>query len=92
MDCPVKTHSFDIRFLLPSAEEDEPITGFDTFDRLYEGGLDDALVGFGNGTYRADFDRESVTLAEAVGSALGNIQTAFPDAVFLSIGFPTAVG
>jgi len=49
-------------------------------DALFEAGCDDALFGRRGPVYYADFDRESATFAEAVVSAIRDVQCAIPDA------------
>ena len=44
------------------------------FDALCEAGCHDALVGVSNGTQYLDFDREALTLEEAVTSAIHDIE------------------
>ena len=49
-------------------------------DALFEAGCDDALFGQRGSVYYADFDRESTTFAEAIVSAIRDIQRTIPDA------------
>lgn len=56
-------------------------------DRLYDANCDDALIHFRNGTFYLDFDREAVSLEEAIISAIKNVKSAFVDAEIASV-FP----
>ena len=47
----------------------------ETFNALFEAGCDDALVGRSNGIQFMDFDRDAETLADAVLSAVGDIES-----------------
>ena len=47
-------------------------------DALFEAGCDDATFGKQNGEYFADFTREAATFAEAVGSAIRQVESAVP--------------
>lgn len=47
----------------------------DTVDRLYEAGLDDALVGWAHGAGLAEVDREAPTLLEAVLTAIRQVES-----------------
>jgi len=44
-------------------------------DELFEGGCDDALFGSIDGAHYADFDREAPTLAEAISSAIADVES-----------------
>lgn len=45
---------------------------------LFEAGCDDATFGEQDGEYFADFTREAVSFAEAVGSAIRQVESAVP--------------
>ena len=45
-----------------------------TVDGLYEAGCDDALIGRADGVQYIEFDREAASLAEAVLSAVADIE------------------
>jgi hypothetical protein len=49
-------------------------------DALYEAGCDDAVLTSDFGVQRAIFDREAISFAEAVASAITAIETAIPGA------------
>lgn len=44
-------------------------------DDLYDAGLDDAMIGATDGVPYAEFDREAATLADAVRSAIRDVET-----------------
>jgi len=55
----------------------KPTVGFEeTANRLYGAGCDDAIFGISCGVYTLDFDREAVTLEEAVASAKADVERA----------------
>jgi len=47
----------------------------DHIDDLYDAGLDDAMIGATDGVSYAEFDREAPTLADAVRSAIRDVET-----------------
>ncbi|HEU5117307.1 MAG TPA: hypothetical protein VFT74_11640 [Isosphaeraceae bacterium] len=58
-----------------------PLSGIDNLsdaelDRLYEAGCDDATIGCTAGEWSAEFDREAPSLAEAVLSAVRDVEAA----------------
>ena len=55
--------------------EGKDLQSEETFDALFEAGCDDALVGRTNGVQYMDFDREALTLADAVLSAVNAIES-----------------
>lgn len=52
----------------------------ESLDALFMAGCDDATFGVRGSVHYADFDRESTTFAEAIVSAIRDIQRAIPDA------------
>ena len=62
------------RFTLPLSGFDE--LSDDAFGRLMAAGCDDALIGCTAGEWSAEFDREAPTLAEAVLSAVRDVEAA----------------
>src|SRR5579864_5184959 len=63
---------FQFRLILKNVDENTS----DLEDNLYEAGCDDALINFRNGRVFLDFSRESLTLQEAVISAIKDIKSA----------------
>lgn len=55
--------------------EGRDVASQEVFDALCEVGCDDALVGQTNGVQYLDFDREAVSLEEAVASAVSDIES-----------------
>ena len=55
--------------------EGKDLQSDETFDALFEAGCDDALVGRTNGVQYMDFDREALTLADAVLSAVNAVES-----------------
>jgi hypothetical protein len=55
-------------------------------DSLYEGGCDDALINFKNGTVYLEFDREAPSLEEAVVSAIKDVQLSSIEAEVTAVG------
>ena len=55
--------------------EGEDLQSDETFDALFEAGCDDALVGRTNGVQYMDFDRDALTLADAVLSAVNAVES-----------------
>lgn len=51
------------------------VHGEETVNALFEAGCDDALVGSSDGIQFLDFDREAVSLEEAVRSAVVDIES-----------------
>ncbi len=51
------------------------VHGEETVNALFEAGCDDALVGSSDGNQFLDFDREAVSLEEAVRSAVVDIES-----------------
>jgi hypothetical protein len=54
-------------------------------DTLYESGCADALINFRDGTVYLDFDREAVTLEDAVISAISDVEGARLDIKVISV-------
>lgn len=50
-------------------------------DALYEAGCDDALINFRNGAVYLDFDREDISLEQAIIKAIQNVETSAVGAV-----------
>jgi hypothetical protein len=67
---------FEFTLVLKNADENTP----DLEDSLYEAGCDDALINFRNGAVYLDFDREAISLEEAVISAIKSVKSASVDA------------
>jgi len=63
---------FQFRLVLKNVDEDTS----DLEDCLYEAGCDDALINFRNGRVYLDFTRESLSLQDAVISAIKDIKSA----------------
>jgi hypothetical protein len=53
-------------------------------DSLYEAGCDDALINFRSGTVCLDFDREAVSLEDAVVSAIKDVESSSVKAIVAS--------
>jgi hypothetical protein len=63
----------------PDLQSDENL------EALFEAGCDDATIGSRDHIQYADFDREAATLAEAIASAIRDVQTAVPNARVLRV-------
>ena len=55
--------------------EGEDLQSDETFNALFEAGCDDALVGRTSGVQYMDFDRDAETLADAVLSAVADVES-----------------
>lgn len=78
-------HVFSIRFHIAGAGEDDGHA-----ERAYEDdGLQDILLGVpsddGDGIFEADFERPAPSFADAVLSALGDLQRVFPEAELIRV-------
>lgn len=67
-----KLNTFRFTLVLKNVDENTP----DLEDSLYEAGCDDALINFRNRAVYLDFDREAISLEEAVISAIKNVKSA----------------
>lgn len=67
---PEKTYAFTLLLLGPSP--------LDHLDALFEVGCDDAIFGERAGLFFAEFDRTATSLAEAVGMAIAQVESAVP--------------
>jgi len=84
----MNNYEFTLTFSLPEAERDPE----QYLDALFEAGCDDALIGTGQaGSIALDFVRTAKSAAEAVGSAIGNVKAAIPDAELIEVK-PDLVG
>lgn len=54
-------------------------------ESLFEAGCDDATFGISNGVQTAEFDREAADFAEAVASAIKEVESAVPGARVVSL-------
>ncbi len=63
------------RFTLSLSGIDDRLTDAE-LDRLFEAGCDDALIGCTAGQWSAEFDREAPSLAEAIVSAVRDVEAA----------------
>lgn len=54
-------------------------------DRLYEAGCDDATIGRRNGVMFVDFDREAASLAEAITTAIRQVESAAPGTMVMRV-------
>jgi hypothetical protein len=68
----VAPHVYSFSLVLQGARDMTPVIA----DALYEAGCDDALVGSRNGVLFAEFDREAPSSAEAIISAIRQIESA----------------
>lgn len=50
----------------------------ENLDRLFEAGCDDATFGAREGLFHAEFDREALSFAEAIRTAIGDVECAVP--------------
>jgi len=73
--------TFEFTLVLKNVDETTP----DLEDSLYEAGCDDALINFRNGAVYLDFDREAVSLEEAVISAIKAVKSSSVDAEVASV-------
>ncbi len=71
------------QFTLVLKNVDEDTSGLE--DSLYEAGCDDALINFRSGTVYLDFDREAVSLEDAVISAIRDVESSSVKAVVASV-------
>jgi len=72
------------QFILILKNVNENTSGLE--DSLYEGGCDDALISFKNGTVYLEFDREALSLEEAVVSAIKDVQSSSIEAEVIAVG------
>jgi hypothetical protein len=54
-------------------------------EALYEAGCSDATFGVSNGVQTGEFDREAADFAEAVASAIKQVETAVPGAKVVDV-------
>lgn len=81
-------YDFTLKFQLPDSNLDSEIY----LDQLYEHGCDDALIGIGQPGYIAlNFIREAISASDALDSAIQNVLSAIPNAVFINAS-PDLVG
>jgi len=84
----MRTYEFTLIFRLP--EESQGIESM--IERLADSGCDDAIVGTGvPGRLSLQFDRAATSAAEAIESAIENVNTAIPGANLIEAG-PDLVG
>jgi len=67
---PEKTYTFTLLLV--------GLSPLDHLDALFEAGCDDAIFGERGGMFFAEFDRTANSLAEAVGTAIAQVETAVP--------------
>lgn len=67
-----ETINYQFTLILKNVDEDTP----NLEDILYEAGCDDALINFLNRTVYLDFDRQALSLEEAILSAIHNVESA----------------
>jgi transcriptional regulator with XRE-family HTH domain len=75
-----KTYPFVL--VLKNIDENTP----NLEDILYEAGCDDALINFRNGTVYLDFDRQAISLEEAVMSAIKDIEASSISPIVACVG------
>lgn len=73
----------DYQFTLVLKNVDESTENLD--DSLYEAGCDDALINFRNGAVYLDFDREAVSLQEAIIQAIKDVESASIEAKVVQV-------
>jgi hypothetical protein len=84
---PKVTQWFDVHFTVPEPYLIADQAGDDLLDKFYDAGCDDAtfIIGGGAGRICAMFAREAENIADAIFTALKDLQRAVPDLTLVSI-------
>lgn len=75
----MQSYSFTLKFELPNGT-----TAESHLDALYKAGCHDAIIGLGKpGIVALDFERAAISIESAIESAMANVKTAIPAAIFV---------